>query len=358
MRALRSLSFALTACSLIGPLALRVQAAPPAESTAEAPRETISLAAGTSSARVRPATATPARTAPAPRASVEARGQNQNKAESAAATGSPDEHARKLRVALAGLSGSDPVAIQQSLASLKELKGRAAAEGIVERLKVGLPPQLGELALDVLGGLDQPLAVPVLSELTLHRRWQIRAKAVTALGALHMRSSVSVLLYALDDPSPEVRSAAARALGMVGDPRATSALNAALERGVDGALEGLAQLANNKQVDGILARAKSDLKGSEPALWLLLARTNLPVVSKLKVIQFVQAHDSEQEAAQLLALWREKAKSQGDARLASALAPNEKQKANGQATKPQVVRVPAQAELTSGAPPAPQGVKP
>lgn len=232
----------------------------------------------------------------------------------------PEEHTRRLKSAQMNLDGSDPAAIQSAFANLKELQGRAAAELVIARLKQGLPPQLIESALDVLSGLNQPLAVPVLSELTLHRRWQIREQAVRALAQLKVRSSVSVLLYALDDPSPEVRSTAARGLGLVGDPRARVALNAALERGVEGALEGLAQLATSAQVDAILARAKTNLARGEPALWVLLARPNLPAVTKLKVIAFLQNHDSEQEAEQLLARFRERVKHEGDPRLLPALA--------------------------------------
>jgi hypothetical protein len=253
----------------------------------------------------------------------------------------PDEHARRLQSALHRLRGSDPVAIQEALSSLQELQGRAAAEAIVARVQAGLPPQLAERALEVLSGLSQPLAAPVLSELTQHRRWQIRAQAVRALGVLRVRSSVSVLLYALDDPSPEVRSAAARALGMAGDPRALRALDAALAKNVDGALEGLAGLVPSKQLDVILARAKTNLNASEPALWVLLTRANLPVVSKLKVMNFVIAHDSEQEADQVLALWKSKLKESGDVRLLTALVESEKRAAGAPAAKAVVSAAPA-----------------
>jgi HEAT repeat protein len=238
---------------------------------------------------------------------------------------------------------------------LQELQGRAAAEAIAARVQEGLPPQLTERALDVLAGLSQPLAVPVLSELTLHRRWQIRAQAVRALGALRVRSSVSVLLYALDDPSAEVRAAAARALGMAGDPRALRALDAALAKNVEGALEGLAGLVPSKQVDTILARAKADLTATEPALWVLLTRANLPVVTKLKVVNFVIAHDSEQEAEQVLALWKGKLKESGDLRLLTALSESEKRAANAPARKAAASAAPA-AKVEAA--PAAQGEKP
>jgi HEAT repeat protein len=312
MRGPRSLSIAFAACSLFqGAFSLHAQAAPPAAAAA-APVD-VGAAPRVASAATSRAPQPGASSAPSAQPAAAA-----GKADARPALG-PEEYTRLLQLALRDLVGSEPGAIQDALSRLKELRGRAAADAIVTRLKQGLPPQLTESALDVLSGLDQPIAGPVLAELTLHRRWQIRAKASAALGALRLRSSVSVLLYALDDPSPEVRSAAARALGLAGDPRAIPALTAALQRGVDGALEGLAQLATHKQVELILARAKTDLRGSEPALWLLLARENVAPVTKLKVIQFVAAHDSEQEAEQVLALWRDKLKSAGDLRLMAAL---------------------------------------
>jgi HEAT repeat protein len=311
MRAPRSFRLALTVCSLLsGSLTASVQAAPTTQDA-----ETKTEAAKPAAAHVARGPVTVAR-----------EGQL-----------GPEEHARRLQAALAGLKSSEPEEIQRALLGLRELSGRAAAEGIVARLRLGLPPQLTELSLDVVAALNQPLAVPVLSELTLHRRWQIRAKALTALAALRVRSSVSVLLYALDDPSAEVRSAAARGLGVIGDPRATPALNAALARGVDGALEGLAGLATSQQVPAILERAKTALAANEPALSVLITRENLPVVTKLKVIGFVQAHDAEGEAQRVLLLWRDKLKQKGDLRLLAALSPEAKDTAK--VGKTEVVRV-------------------
>ena len=330
MRAKRSYLIALSACSLLTQLSVRVASAAPTHDSAVVRANGAALAAQ-----------------PAPAAARE-----QNKVAAAPAIG-PEEHARRVQHALKGLESSDPVEIQEALRSLHELTGRAAAEGIAARLKSGLPPQLCELALSALGALNQPIAAPVLSELTLHRRWQIRAQALAALASLRVRSSVSVLLFALDDPSAQVRSAAARALGLLGDPRASTALRAALERGVEGALEGLAHLSTSKQVDNILMHARSDLKAAEPALWILLARPNLPVVTKLKVIELVNGHDAEQEAAVLRAGWQEKLKASGDTRLLSALSTQP-----GATTKPkiQVVAIPvAQAALTPVAARAAEG---
>jgi HEAT repeat protein len=231
---------------------------------------------------------------------------------------SPEEHARLLREALQSLETPDPLAIESALTSLRELRGRAAAEGIMARLRAGLPPQLAELAIEVLGNLEQPLAAPVLSELTLHRRWQVRAQAVAALGALRVRSTESVLLFALDDPSPEVRAAAADALGLVGGPRSLPALTTALERGVNGALVALARIGSQKQVDLVLTRAQADLRGSEPALWALLTRPSLSAANKTKLIKLVQEQNSD-ESRQVLARWQAQLREAGDFRLLGAL---------------------------------------
>jgi HEAT repeat protein len=224
-----------------------------------------------------------------------------------------------LREAVAQLQGADAAAVEQALAKLRELEGREAAEAVMARVQKGLPPQLAELAVETLGALQQPITTPVLVELTLHRRRQIREKAVAALGTLRVRSAVSVLLYALDDPSPEVRSAAARSLGLVGDARALKALTAAVEHGVDGALLAVAQLGTAKHVALILKHAKADVKASEPALHTLLSRTNLHQTSKLQVVEAIRSLATP-EAEAVLNQWRSSFGKGTDPRLLEALA--------------------------------------
>ncbi|MFT3922062.1 MAG: HEAT repeat domain-containing protein [Myxococcales bacterium] len=248
----------------------------------------------------------------------------------------PEEHARGLKEAQAKLQGSDLVAIQESLVTFGELGGRAAAEAVVARVRGGLPPQLAEQAIELLGALNQPVATPVLMELTQHRRWQIRQKAVAALGELRVRSTVSALLFALDDPSPEVRSQAAEALGNVGDPRALAALTTALERGVDGALTAIAKVGTSKQLDFLLTRAKGDVKATEPALWAWLQRSNVPAATKVKIIRGLDALNTE-DALRALAGWQERLRAgEGDARLLAAFPKKAEAKAQAtaQAVKP------------------------
>jgi HEAT repeat protein len=216
---------------------------------------------------------------------------------------SPEERKLLLKDAIAQLQSADPALLSQAIANLRGLAGRDAALALMERLRKGLPPQLAEIAVEALGSMNQPSVTPVLVELTLHRRWQIREKAVVALGALKMRTAVSALLYALDDPSPEVRSAAASVLGRLGDPRALPALASAMEHGVNGAMLALAQLGNARHAELILKFATRDLQASEPALRTLLTRPNLHISSKLAVVNTVRSLQ-QPEAQALIASWR------------------------------------------------------
>ena len=224
-----------------------------------------------------------------------------------------------LRTAEAKLATGDEPAIRQALASLGDLGGDAAAHAVVARLRRGLPPQLIEAAIDTLVLLNRPSLAPPLLELTQHRRIQIRIKAMQALAALRMKSAQSALLYALDDPSSEVRGAAVEALAAVGNSRALPALYTAAERDVPGAWQAIGSIATPADVKGLVARAQTkDVVQIRPALDALLARTNLPLDAKLKLLQQVTSLGSPSARACLVE-WLAAYKAEGDPRLRKAL---------------------------------------
>jgi hypothetical protein len=193
-----------------------------------------------------------------------------------------------LKSAQEKLSG-DEAAIRQGLGALASLGGEAASQAVVTRLRRGLPPQLIEVAIDALVQLRRPSAGPALLELLQHRRMQLRVKAMAALAALEVRSAQSALLYALDDPSGEVREAAVLALSRVGQPRALPALFTAAERGVPGAWQAIGRIASPADLKALVARAPhGDPALIRPALDALLERTNLPLDGKLRAVQLVQ----------------------------------------------------------------------
>jgi HEAT repeat protein len=225
-----------------------------------------------------------------------------------------------LKTAEAKLQNGDEAAVRQAFASLVELGGDVAAQAVVARLRRGLPPQLIEAAIDTLVFLNRPSLAPPLLELTQHRRIQIRIKAMQALASLKMKSAQSALLYALDDPSSEVRSAAVQALASLGNARALPALYTAAERGVPGAWDAVAQIAGPADFKTLFARAgREDVMLVRPALDALLARENLPLDAKLKLVQQVAALGTPAARA-VLVEWNAAYKADGHPRLRQSLA--------------------------------------
>lgn len=224
-----------------------------------------------------------------------------------------------LKTAEAKLQNGDEAAIRQAFASLGELGGDAAARAVIARLRRGLPPQLIEAAIDTLVLLNRPSLAPPLLELAQHRRTQIRIKAMQALAALRVRTAQSALLYALDDPSSEVRAAAVAALASVGNARALPALYTAAERNVPGAWQAIGSIATPADLKGLLAHAGAqDVTLIRPALDTLLARQDLPVEAKLRMVQQVTTLGSPAARACLVD-WLEAYKTDGHPRLRKTL---------------------------------------
>jgi HEAT repeat protein len=216
--------------------------------------------------------------------------------------------------------GSDDLEIVRAgFSALVEAGGARAAAAALARIKQGLPPQLLQGAIDSLVALKQPSALPVLLELSLHRRWQVREQALLALASLRARSAQSTILYALDDPSPEVRRAAARALAEVGDARALPSLRLALERDVQGAAEALAKLGTARDVELVLGRVKDgDFSSVSEALGVALVRRDLPALTKRAIVKAASEASSESAKVALHA-WQGSVGKAGDKRLADEI---------------------------------------
>lgn len=86
-----------------------------------------------------------------------------------------------------------------------------------------------ESAATALGWTGDPAAVePLIRVGLVHPSSNTRFAAIRALGTLHAHDAVPALIDRLDDPNPNVIAQAARVLGLLGDPRARSALQAHL----------------------------------------------------------------------------------------------------------------------------------
>ena len=195
----------------------------------------------------------------------------------------------QLRVMQQKLDEGDASAVEQALSVLAQIGGDTAVQSVVTRLRRGLPPQLTEEAIDALVLMNRPLAAPALLELTLHRRVGIRVKAIAAIGALKVKSAQSALLYALDDPSSDVRGAAVEALATAGTTRALPALFTAADRGASGAWKAIGSLATANDLKRIMEHAQAgDVTPLRPALDTLMARTDLPLAAKLRTVQALE----------------------------------------------------------------------
>jgi HEAT repeat protein len=85
-----------------------------------------------------------------------------------------------------------------------------------------------EAAIQALGEMSDPHAVPPLINALKHRHAQLHEAAAEALGKTGDRRGVEPLIGRLNDMNASVRAAAAEALGKIGDGRAIEPLNAAL----------------------------------------------------------------------------------------------------------------------------------
>jgi len=128
-----------------------------------------------------------------------------------------------------------------------------------------------------------------------------------------------VLLYALDDPSSEVRVAAVASLAVVGGARALPALFESADRGVDGALAAVGKIAGTRDVKAIMQRVKDgDVTQIKPALQVMLERPNFPLQGKLAIVREV-AQLGSAGARNHLVQWLDAWKQSGDPRLREAL---------------------------------------
>jgi HEAT repeat protein len=232
---------------------------------------------------------------------------------------SAGQNAELLKVARAKLEMGDPASVEQALGQLASIGGEAAAQAVVARLRRGLPPQLTASAIDALVSIKSPVAASVLLELSLHRRAPIRVKAIAALGALKVRSAQSGLLYALDDPSPDVRASAVQALAVLGNARALPALLTAADRGVAGAWQAVGALATPADFKRLLSHVTDgDVTPLRPALDAMMARSDLPADAKLRTVQDLEKLGSPSARA-CLANWLSVAKADGPMRVRQGL---------------------------------------
>lgn len=153
-----------------------------------------------------------------------------------------------------------------ALRTLAQIEDREAVKPILEVLAQTTNLEIQIAAIEALGELGSPGAVPALSEMLTSPHWELRAKAATALGNIGDTWATPLLLTALRDPDWWVRRNSAAAIARM--PAGIKTLYEALESddrfAADSAAEALTDAG-----ELVLARrrgARTDESTEEPLL--------------------------------------------------------------------------------------------
>jgi HEAT repeat protein len=112
---------------------------------------------------------------------------------------------------------------------VQKLKGKRDVDGLLKALEYEKVPNVRAAAALALGELRDTRAVNALIASLKDTKAPVRKNAATALGKIGNESAVEQLILALQDENFTVSTAAATALGEIGDERATEPLMAAME---------------------------------------------------------------------------------------------------------------------------------
>jgi HEAT repeat protein len=105
--------------------------------------------------------------------------------------------------------------------------GQAAVQPLLQEFP-RLPAQARVAAIDILGRLRSPEAVPLMTQLLLDADENARARAAHSLGVIGDPRAAPALIRALEDPAWPVRAMAAKAIGMLAGSEGIGALEQAL----------------------------------------------------------------------------------------------------------------------------------
>jgi HEAT repeat protein len=187
------------------------------------------------------------------------------------------------------LRSTDHDQIETGIQSLGLLGTPSAVEPIMERVRIGLPPDLLETCIVTLMALGQPQAAPLYFELVEHRRPEIRLRAIEAIVALKPSGAEPVLQKALADVDPKVRSASALALGELHASGSIERLFQALDRGTLEASQAIGQALHSDQVPRLLGYLGTvPFHSLGPAFSEVLVRKDISEKDKLRVVSRLQ----------------------------------------------------------------------
>lgn len=189
----------------------------------------------------------------------------------------------RLREASAMLDSTDRDEVNLGLEAMAGLGARAAGP-LITRIDAGLPGTLLETALSSLAALERPEAANTFIAHLRHRRLEVRLASLQGLVALRPRDTAPIVL-ALNDSEPQIRGAAAIALGSLGAHAHVDRLFVALDRRVLEAAQAIGQLARGAELERLFSYlGRLSLDTLTPAFQEIFARDNVPAETKISLI--------------------------------------------------------------------------
>jgi len=183
------------------------------------------------------------------------------------------------------LLGTEEAQILEGITKLGELAEPGGAKSLIQLLEKGPADKVTEAALDALGAISNPDAIPILIEFMHHRRPKVRIIAVNAIAEIKDPRVSAALKTALSDSDSNVRKAAAYAIGRYGDTSAIDILFKAFDRNVPEAAIAIGQIGGQDAMERLASYlGKAPLKDLLPGFSQFLGRAEFPLKGKLDIV--------------------------------------------------------------------------
>lgn len=227
-----------------------------------------------------------------------------------------------FREAREAIASSDAARVTEALEAIATFPTAESVQLVVDLLRRGNNDAVTDKAIETLGLLARPEAIEELSNLLRHRRVSARAEAVEALAKIQDPRVRGLIESALHDSAPEVRGAAAQALGQIGARQSVQLLFRAFERGVPQAAEAIGRVGSvDDAVSADAAHDNEDPRRTSRhqtlAMWIthapitvllsgfgqFLNRRDVPVPIKVKIIERLEQRASSAAVRTFLQQW-------------------------------------------------------
>lgn len=182
-------------------------------------------------------------------------------------------------------SGKDAAKIE-GINKLADLADPSGVHPLIVLLNAGQKDKITHAAIDALGAISSPKAIPVLIEYMRHRRSAVRVLAINAIAEIKDKQVSEALKNALKDSDSTVRKTAALALGRYGDTSAVDVLFKAFDRDVIEAAIAIGQLGNVTDMKRLAVYlGKRPLTILLPGFLEFLNRPKFAEKGKVKIIE-------------------------------------------------------------------------